>query len=133
MSSLLNYSGLISSLILLCALLKIYIYYTQFNISIFSFIELQDAIVLFIDNLLGYLALIIPTIIYNSLIYSKSSISIKSGTYNMITIHFTMLRQRPHTHRILLKKNKKLIIYSFTVLEKNQASKLFHISNNKAS
>jgi len=86
MHLLLNYSGLISSIILICALLKIYIYYKQFNISIFSFIEIQDAVVLFIDNLLGYLALVIPTIIYNVILYYKSIKLSKPGELNFITI-----------------------------------------------
>ncbi len=61
MQRILQYTGLISSYIVFCGVLKFYIYYKSFGISILQFVELQEIIILFMDNLIAYLAIILPT------------------------------------------------------------------------
>jgi len=83
MTEILQFTSLISAFLLLCGVIKFYIYYKQFGISILRFIEIEEILALFMDNLIAYLAIIIPTTLYIYLIRSNISISIfeKIGTY----------------------------------------------------
>jgi F0F1-type ATP synthase assembly protein I len=69
MNGLVRYAGLVSTVVLLCGLLKFYIYYKQFGISILRFIDISEVFTLFMDNLLGYLAILIPTTLNLFIIY----------------------------------------------------------------
>lgn len=71
MKDILQYTGLISSFLLLCGVLKFYLYYKRFNISILRFIDLSEILTLFMDNIIAYLAIIIPITINLFLIYVK--------------------------------------------------------------
>src|SRR5688572_25139350 len=83
MSEILQFTGLISAYLLLCGVIKFYIYYKKFGISILRFIEIEEVLTLFMDNLIAYLSIIIPTTIYIYLIKSDISISLfeKFGDY----------------------------------------------------
>lgn len=71
MKDILQYTGLLSSFLLLCGVLKFYIYYKKFNVSILRFVELSEILTLFMDNIIAYLAIIIPTTINLCLFYMK--------------------------------------------------------------
>lgn len=83
MSDLIPYAGLIGTFVLLCGLLKFYIYYKQFNISILRFIEIGETITLFMDNLLGYMAIILPTSFNLAYIYKSDEPKIYSPSYSI--------------------------------------------------
>jgi len=83
MSTLIPYAGLIGTFVLLCGLLKFYIYYKQFNISILRFIEIGETITLFMDNLLGYMAIIIPTSLNLAYIYKSDERKIYQPPYSI--------------------------------------------------
>jgi len=89
MTEILQFTGLISAFLLLCGVIKFYIYYKQFGITILRFIEIEEILTLFMDNLIAYLSIIIPTTLYIYLVGSNVSISIfeKFGTYFHILFH----------------------------------------------
>ena len=89
MKDILQYTGLISSFLLLCGVLKFYIYYKKFNISILRFIDLSEILTLFMDNIIAYLAIIIPTTINLFLFYTKAKNAISDNSISIwqITIN----------------------------------------------
>lgn len=76
MSVLIQSAGLIGTFVLLCGILKFYIYCEQFNISILRFIEIGETITLFMNNLLGYILMITPTTLNFAYIYKSDENSI---------------------------------------------------------
>lgn len=81
MNELLQYAGVVSTIVLLCGLLKFYIYYKQFGISILRFIDLSEIFILFMDNLLGYISMLIPTTINLFIIVSASKDKFREKNY----------------------------------------------------
>lgn len=79
MSEILQFTGLISAFLVLCSVLKFYIYYKKFGISILRFIDIEEVLTLFFDNLIAYLSIIIPTTLYIYLLQSSVSISVVKG------------------------------------------------------
>ena len=88
MKDILQYTGLISSFLLLCGVLKFYIYYKRFNISILRFIDLSEILTLFMDNIIAYLAIIIPTTINLFLFYARAKNEIADSSISVWQITF---------------------------------------------
>lgn len=82
MNKLLQYAGLVSTIVLLCGMLKFYIYYKQFGISILRFIDLSEIFALFMDNLLGYISMLIPTTLNLLIIVSATKNKFLDDNYS---------------------------------------------------
>ena len=57
----LKFTSLLTAFLVACGVLRFYIYYKMFNISILRFIDISEILILFMDNLLGYFAIIVPS------------------------------------------------------------------------
>lgn len=74
MSNILQFTGLVSAFLILCGVLKLYIYYKQFGISILRFIEIEEIVTLLFDNLLAFISVILPTTLYVYLLRSDVTV-----------------------------------------------------------
>jgi hypothetical protein len=81
MSNFIEYSSWIVAFITLCSVLKFYVYYKQFNVYILRYIEIGEIIILFLDNLLAYLCIIIPATLSTFIFFKKNLIPITEENY----------------------------------------------------
>jgi hypothetical protein len=86
MDRILQLTSLIGTFMLFCGVLKFYLFYKGFNISILRFLDLQEILTLFMDNLIAYFFILIPTSICFFLFHKKIENIVNDSSLNVFQI-----------------------------------------------
>ena len=89
----LKYISLFTALFISCSCFKLIIYYNQFNLSIVEFLNFQEVITLFIEDIIRYFVIIIiPLIVYSiPRITSKRNTELAAEVYAVVLLIFTSI------------------------------------------